>query len=399
MSFQSYQRPQLTQLSDRLLKESRRFIQVVYGPRQVGKTTLVDQFLTQSGYLHHYASADAVAAADPLWVAHQWENARLIAARHTGRDVILALDEIQKVGNWSEQVKKEWDRDTRERRNVKVILLGSSRLLLQQGLTESLAGRFETLYLGHWSYPEMHQAFGFSPQQYVWFGGYPGAAALVDDEPRWQQYVLDSLIEATVSKDILMLTRVDKPALIKRLFELGCVWSGQVLSFNKILGQLLDAGNTTTLAHYLTLLDAAGLLAGLPKYSPGIIRQRASSPKFQVHNTALMSAQSGESFKGVAGDPLRWGRWVESAVGAHLLNLSLSRRFKLYYWRQGNNEVDFVAQIGNKVVGIEVKSGWSKKRSGLVAFQRGFQPDHTLLIGESGISWEEFLSMESFPDG
>ena len=214
MSFQSYQRPQLTQLSDRLLKESRRFIQVVYGPRQVGKTTLVDQFLTQSGYLHHYASADAVAAADPLWVAHQWENARLIAARHTGRDVILALDEIQKVGNWSEQVKKEWDRDTRERRNVKVILLGSSRLLLQQGLTESLAGRFETLYLGHWSYPEMHQAFGFSPQQYVWFGGYPGAAALVDDEPRWQQYVLDSLIEATVSKDILMLTRVDKPALI-----------------------------------------------------------------------------------------------------------------------------------------------------------------------------------------
>lgn len=399
MPLETYQRPQISLLSGRLLGEPRRFIQVIYGPRQVGKTTLVSQFLRQSGVPHHYASADAVAAADSLWIAHQWERARMIAARHPGGDTILALDELQKVENWSEQAKKEWDRDTREQRNLKVILLGSSRLLLQQGLTESLAGRFETLYLGHWPYQEMNRAFGFTPQQYVWFGGYPGAAPLTDDETRWQQYVQDSLIETTVSRDILMLTRVDKPALVRRLFELGCVWSGQVLSFNKMLGQLLDAGNTTTLAHYLDLLDAAGLLAGLPKFSPGMIRRRASSPKFQVHNTALMSAQSGESFRQAADNPSRWGRWVESAVGAHLLNLSRSKKYALYYWRMGNEEVDFVVQSGKKVIGIEVKSGWSKKRSGLAAFRREHSTAGTLLVGDSGIHWQDFLSMDPVADG
>ncbi len=223
---------------------------------------------------------------------------------------MLIIDEIQKIGNWSEAVKREWS-DTAQRQSLKVVLLGSSRLLLQQGLTESLAGRFETLFIGHWSYREMKEAFDFTLDQYVWFGGYPGAATLINDEERWRRYITDSLIETSISKDILMLTRVDKPALMKRLFELGCGYSGQILSYTKILGQLQDAGNTTTLAHYLRLFNTAKLLGGLEKYSPEMVRRRASIPKFQVHNTALISAQQQHSFQEIAANPSRWGRWVE----------------------------------------------------------------------------------------
>lgn len=381
-------------LKNRLENESRRFIQVLYGPRQVGKTTLVHQFLQETTLSGHYAAADAVAAPDQSWIARQWETARFTSRRKPDTDTVLIIDEIQKVENWSEQVKKEWDQDTREGNRIKVALLGSSRLLLQQGLTESLAGRFETIHLGHWSYPEMNQCFGFTPEEFVWFGGYPGAAALISEESRWRQYIMDSLIETTISKDILMLTRVQKPALMRRLFELGTEWSGQILSYNKILGQLLDAGNTTTLAHYLTLLDAAGLLSGLQKYSPGKLRRRGSSPKFQVHNTALLSAQSAESYRDVKMDRRLWGRWIESAVGAYLLNLALSGQFDLYYWREGNDEVDFVLIRKDKIVGLEVKSGTSEKRSGLRVFQKKFQPDKTLVVGHAGIPWQEFLASD-----
>ncbi|MDZ7767125.1 MAG: DUF4143 domain-containing protein [Melioribacteraceae bacterium] len=290
------------------------------------------------------------------------------------QSAILVIDEVQKVENWSEQVKKEWDRDRAGEVDLQVILLGSSRLLLQRGLTESLAGRYESTYMGHWSYPEMNSAFGLSADEFVWFGGYPGSAALIDDESRWKQYVRDSLIETTVSKDILMMTRVDKPALMKQLFELGCEFSGQILSYNKMLGQLHDAGNTTTLSHYLHLLDTAGLLAGLDKFSPNKIRQRASSPKLQVHNTALMSAQYPESFEKLKGRPAEWGRWVESAVGAHLLNATLNSDLELMYWRHSNDEVDFVLQKGEQVIGIEVKSGSGKTNRWYAGIFKKIQP-------------------------
>ncbi|MBL7794826.1 MAG: DUF4143 domain-containing protein, partial [Saprospiraceae bacterium] len=305
---------------------------------------------------------------------------------------LLILDEIQKIDNWSEQVKKEWDVDTRNKLALKVVLLGSSRLLIQKGLTESLAGRYEAGYVGHWSYAEMKEAFGLSPEQYVFFGGYPGAIPLIEQETRWKNYVLDALIETSISRDILLLTRVDKPALMRKLFELGCAYSGQILSFNKITGQLQDAGNTTTLAHYLRLLDTAGLLAGIEKYSPDQLRQRASSPKFQVHNTALLSAQQPNSFLEIQLQPDKWGRWVESAIGAHLLNYSLQERFQLYYWRHLNDEVDFVITNGKVVVGLEVKSGRSQRASGMDAFRKQFKPDKVLLIGNEGLPWQEFLS-------
>jgi predicted AAA+ superfamily ATPase len=217
--------------------------------------------------------------------------------------------------------------------------------MLQQGLTESLAGRFEATYMGHWSYGEMHDAFGLTAEEFIWFGGYPGAISLKMDEDRWKGYIRDSLLETSISKDILMLTRVDKPALMKRLFELGSVYSGQVLSYTKIMGQLADAGNTTTLANYLELLNDAGLLGGLEKYSPNMVRKRSSSPKFMVHNTAIMSGISTETFQTLVADPKVWGRWVESAVGAHLINQSFKdKKLSLYYWREGNEEVDFVVE-------------------------------------------------------
>jgi predicted AAA+ superfamily ATPase len=381
------------QVLEKRLSEPRAVIQVLAGPRQVGKTTLVGQLLSARTIPHHSISADGTANAGAAWLEQQWETARIKWKLSGASELLLAVDEIQKIPNWSETVKANWDSDTRTNTPIKVVLLGSSRLLLQQGLTESLAGRFELTYIGHWSFAEMQAAFGFSPEQYAWFGGYPGTARLIADEHRWKKYVADALIEPSISRDILSLTRVDKPALLRRLFEIGCVFSGQSLAFNKILGQLLDAGNTTTLAHYLTLLDSAGLLAGLEKFSGSVVRQRQSSPKFQVHNTALLSAQLSETLPEILAIPEKWGRIVESAVGAHLLNHARQEGDALYYWRDGNDEVDFVLQHRGKTLAIEVKSGVLRSASGMESFRKKMAPDKMLLIGPDGLPWQTFLQI------
>lgn len=391
----NFQRGHLRILQERL-QEKRRFIQLVHGPRQVGKTTMVLQLLEWVELPHFYVSADSASSPDRAWLLQEWEAAR-IKASGLGEDVplILVIDEIQKVEEWSEGVKQLWDEDTRERRDIRVVLTGSSSLLLKEGMKESLAGRFETIYMGHWSFPEMKKAFGWEERQFAWFGGYPGAAELIGDEERWKSYIQDALIETSISKDILMLTRVDKPALMRRLFELGCEYSGQVLSFNKILGQLLDAGNTTTLSHYLELLASAGLLSGIEKFSPKKVRQRASSPKFMIHNTALISAQRPETFQEVLSSPDSWGRIVESAVGAHLLNEAIAKDLELYYWREGNNEVDFVIRKGERVTGLEVKSNESSGgTSGAKVFHKKFPEARLLMVEKGGLSWEELLSLD-----
>ncbi|AFL84363.1 putative ATPase (AAA+ superfamily) [Belliella baltica DSM 15883] len=391
----AYQRSEKTTLLKRLKDEPRRFIQVIYGPRQVGKTTMVRQISAELDYPHLLVAADAVPAGDGVWIAQQWELARIEQAKQSDKPFLLVIDEVQKIDNWSEQVKSEWDRDASLGIDVRVVLLGSSRLMLQQGLTESLAGRFEATYLGHWSYGEMKAAFGLTAEEFVWLGGYPGAITLKDDEDRWKSYIRDSLLETSISKDILMLTRVDKPALMKRLFELGSVYSGQVLSFTKIMGQLSDAGNTTTLANYVELLNEAGLLGGLEKFSPNMVRKRSSSPKFIVHNTAIMSGISNESFDTLMENPKTWGRWVESAVGAHLVNQSFKDKYlTIHYWRQGNDEVDYVIEYKKKVIALEVKSAKTGKLSGLNAFDKKFKPQKSLLIGSGGIPWQEFLEMD-----
>jgi len=388
----SYQREFAATLASRL-GEPRRFLQVVAGSRQVGKTTLVQQVLADFDRPSVIVSADEPTLRDEAWVATHWERARVVAKDAGKLGAVLALDEVQKIPEWPETVKRLWDEDTRTRLPLRVILLGSAPLLVQRGLSESLAGRFEILHVPHWSFVEMAQAFGYSLEQYLYFGGYPGAAPLAGDPPRWRRYMLDALVETTISRDVLLLTRVDKPALMRRLFELGCRYSGQVLSYTKMLGQLHDAGNTTTLAHYLELLAGAGMLMGIPKFAGAAVRSRGSSPKLQVFNTALLTSQSGLTPTEASSDPEFWGRLVESAVGAHLANAAARGICELFYWRDGNREVDFVVRAGRMIVAIEVKSGRAPVTlPGLAAFNEAFKPKRTLLVGGDGIPVDEFLS-------
>jgi predicted AAA+ superfamily ATPase len=387
-----YQRPQAAALAERLA-EPRRHIQVVAGPRQVGKTTLVQQVVEQAGVPVLSASADEPTLRGPEWIEQQWQVARLAAAESGESGAVLVLDEIQKIPGWPESVKRLWDEDTRKRRRLKVVLLGSAPLLVAQGLTESLAGRFEILRMPHWSFSEMRAAFGFSLDQYLFYGGYPGAAPLIRQPQRWARYIADSLIETSISRDVLLLTRVDKPALLRRLFELACRYSGQSLSYTKMLGQLHDAGNATTLAHYLDLLGGAGLVAGLQKYAGDVARSRGSSPKLQVLNTALLTAQSGLTLAEARADGEFWGRLVESAVGAHLANAAAAGECALYYWRERNHEVDFVVKAGRRLAAIEVKSGRAPQaHRGTAAFAAAFKPQRSLLVGGDGIELGEFLS-------
>jgi predicted AAA+ superfamily ATPase len=386
-----YSRPQAALLKRRLA-EPRRFIQVIAGPRQVGKTTLVQQVLDGFRLYARYASADEPTLRGGEWIAQQWEAARLESVAVGRRGGVLVLDEIQKISGWSETIKRLWDEDTRAKRRLKVVVLGSAPLLIARGLTESLAGRFEILHLPHWSFAEMRTAFGWNVDQYVFYGGYPGAAPLIRDPARWSRYVLDALVETTISRDVLLLSRVDKPALLRRTFELACRYSGQVLSYTKMLGQLQDAGNATTLAHYLDLLAGAGMVRGLQKYAGSAARQRGSSPKLQVMNTALQTAPLGLTFQQARGDPALWGRLVESTVGAHLANAAAAGNCELFYWREGNHEVDFVLRKGRTVTAIEVKSGRTRDSlPGMSAFVVAFKPRHQLLVGGDGIAVEEFL--------
>lgn len=387
-----FERPDLQTLKERIL-EPRKFIQIVMGPRQVGKTTMVNQLFKQINIPGNYEAADAIPAGNTEWIEQVWETARSILRIKKYDQYLLIIDEIQKINGWSEIVKKLWDEDSRLNIRLKVILLGSSRLLIRKGLTESLTGRFESIYLTHWSFTEMKEAFGWDAITYAWFGGYPGSASLINHENRWKEYIRDSIIETSISKDILMLTRIDKPALLKNLFELGCAYSGQILSLNKIQGQLQDAGNTTTLSHYLRLLDTAGLITGLEKYSPNQIRKRASSPKFQVFNNALLSARRNELLPDIMQNSVEWGRIIESTVGSWLVNQSFKENYDVYYWRDRNDEVDFVLEKHGRIIGVEVKSSQSQKAKGLNAFRNRFNPHRTYVIDNKALTWEAFLSL------
>ncbi|MCY3699153.1 MAG: ATP-binding protein [Gemmatimonadetes bacterium] len=388
----AYVRPYAGELLGRL-REPRRFLQVITGARQVGKTTLIAQVAERAGVPYRFATADEPSLRGRGWIAQQWAAARLMADESDSDGALLIIDEVQKAADWAEAVKRLWDEDTRTARPLKVVLSGSAPLLVERGLTESLAGRFERLHLPHWSFAEMQAAFGSSLEQYLFYGGYPGAAPLIRRPERWARYIRDSLIETTIARDVLLLSRVDKPALLRRLFALSCAYSGQILSYTKMLGQLHDAGNTTTLAHYLDLLAGAGMLTGLQKYSGAEVRRRGSSPKLQVFNTALMTAGSRLTLSRTRANPELWGRIVESAVGAHLANAADMDVCEVYYWRDRGREVDFVLRAGSVLTALEVKSGRAHgARSGLDAFADRYRPTRSLVIGSDGIPLDEFLA-------
>lgn len=376
----------------RRIKEPRMFIQVLMGPRQVGKSTLIGQVVAAAKIPHMLFSADAVDAADGEWISRSWESARTMMSMRHCEEFLLVIDEIQKIDNWSEYVKRQWDADSMGGRNLKVVILGSSRLLLRKGLSESLAGRFELVRMGHWSYGEMRDAFGWTLERWIYFGGYPGSARLVDDEKRWRRYVSDSLVAPSIEKDVVMTSKIYKPALMSQLFALGCAYSGEMLSLTKVLGQLQDAGNVTTLQSYLNILRQCNLLTGLRKYAGDEARKYQSIPKFQVYNNALFTAYRRTSYEAARIDTKAWGRWVESAVGVSLLARAEEEEYEVYYWRDHDDEVDFIVNYGGRLTALEVKSGRRGSNSGLPRFAKEFHPDRSLVIGTDGISLEDFFS-------
>ena len=405
----AFERTQVQVLRERLLLPPRHLI-AIFGPRQTGKTTVALQTLRRISLRHRYLAFDEPdhpapvggSNPDPVvrtlqqernanWLVRQWHAARLEAER-SERGFVLVVDEIQKLPDWSNIVKGLWDADRARDCPLRVVLLGSAPLLMQSELNESLAGRFLPLPVTHWSYEEMSQAFGLSLDQYCYFGGYPGAAAYKDHPDLWRDYVLSAIVEPAIERDLLAMTRVNKPALLRRLLEVSRSYSGQIVSYNKIMGHLQDAGNTTTLARYLQLLARVGIVVGLPKYSGSAIRRRASSPKLNVLNSAVMTAGSGYSFDEARNDRTFWGHIVESVVGAHLVNAA-GPGTSVHYWREGNEEVDFVIERGPRLVAIEVKTT-KRVRSlkGMGKFKRKYKPHAAHVVGADGIPLDVFLS-------
>ena len=382
------------QIIRKRLEEPRRFIQVVMGPRQVGKSTVVKQVLQDIDLPFLLFSADNVPASNSAWVSNCWAAVRSQKESKAYGSIILVIDEIQKIANWSEVVKKEWDDDTFHNLDIRVLLLGSSRVMLEKGLSESLAGRFEEIRMSHWSYAEMKECFGYTLDQYMFYGGYPGAAELIAEPDRWEQYIQSAIIDTTINKDILMNTPISKPALLRQTFELGAAYSGEVLSLSKMLGSLQDAGNTVTLAGYINLLDESGMLCGIQKYSIDTARRRASIPKLQVYNNALKAIFNPYTFEQAILDRRAWGRIFESSIGAWLVSQAFVHRFEVFYWRERDQEVDFILRKKGIVIAIEVKSNAEKNTKGLNSFKERFNPKAAFIVGDGGISPTDFLTMD-----
>ena len=388
-----YKRREFDLIRSRLL-EPRHFLQLVLGPRHVGKTATVRQVLADLEKPCLYISADDAPGASPPWLSRCWETARIEANRTADKEIVLVIDEVQKIPNWTEAVKKEWDSDTWHDRKIKVLLIGSPQARFRSDLTEALAGRFEEIRMTHWSYGEMREAFGMGLDEYVWFGGYPGAALHLPDEEGWRSAVRDAVVDSVLQRDILEDNRIANVSLLKRTLELGIERSGSVLSLTRFLAELQDGGNVATVAGYLEKLHQSGLLGTLPKYSADVVRRRASIPKFQVHNNALFAALSGRTFAEARRDPVFWDRCVISAVGAHLMTESARKGFELSYWKDGRYEVDFVLRLRGKLLALQVQSGYAKNTRGLDKFCERFSPSRSLVVGSGGLSLETFFSMD-----
>lgn len=389
-----YERRQVDTLASRMSGDGTWTMQFVVGPRQTGKSTLVSQALTKSGATGHSVSADEAENPNTAWVEREWSVARSMAEA-SGEPVVLCIDEVQSIPGWARCVKALYDRDRREGIPIRTVLTGSSSLLLHKGMEDSLMGRFEVVPSTQWNFSECREAFGFSLDEYLYFGGYPGAAPFASDERRWRSYMRDAIVEPTISKDVLEMGEVRKPALIRALFRLGCAYSGQELSYTKILGQLQDSGNTVTVAHYLDLLGKAGMVSALPKYSEKEFVKRRSSPRLMVHDTSLMTSMSDKGREVLLGDPTARGHLVESAVGSYLLSRSAAEGFEVMWWREGVREVDFVIRDGSALTAIEVKSGSESGQSGMARFLDANPGAKRVVVGGSaagacGIG--EFLS-------
>lgn len=390
-----YQRRHLNILKSRMA-EPRRRMQIVMGPRQVGKSTLVGQFTEGISVPFDFFAADGVNRFDSSWIPNKWQQVRMRMDIHSEQEHILIIDEVQKIRGWSEQVKKEWDEDSRSHRNLKVILLGSSRLLLQKGLEESLEGRFETIKMGYWDWQEMHEAFGFSMDEYVYFGGFPGLAPDIQDEDRWRNLMEDSIISPILTRDILEIEEIRNPALLRQVFELACIESAKELSLTKMQGTM-NSGTVPTIKNYLDILNKSMIVQPLQNYSPSRVKEKQSVPKMQVFNNAFRNRFGTFSFDEARVDPPEWGRLVESAVGAHLANRAMTDDYELFYWRnERRQECDYVLRKGQALVAIEVKSGSVDKTVGFEKFKERFADKVTaaFIVGPHALPLDDFFIMD-----
>lgn len=390
-----YERQQLSILKDRMA-EPRRRIQIIMGPRQVGKSTLVGQFADGTNVSFDLFSADGVNRYDTQWIPAHWQQARMKMDQNEESEHILIIDEIQKILGWSEQVKKEWDTDTRQKRNLKVILLGSSRILLEKDLNESLEGRFETIKMGFWEWQEMRDAFGFTMQEYIYFGGFPGLAPDIKDEDRWRSLMEDTIITPILTRDILEIEEIRNPALLRQVFELACIESAREFSLTKMQGTM-NRGTVPTIKTYLNILDQTMTVKPIQKYSPSPVKEKNSVPKMQVYNSAFRNRYGLYTFKEAVMDATEWGRQVESAVGAFLSNRSILDGFDLLYWRdEKKKECDFVLKKGQALVAIEVKSKSADDTKGFEEFKRLYENhiSSALIVGPEGFPLEDFFSLD-----
>lgn len=348
---------------DEYVRSDLGLLMVVLGPRQVGKTTTILKYLEE--YHRHnsiYVSADAVFNSGAQWLIEQWTRAVL-------EKKLLVIDEIQKCENWSETIKMLYDKSKKEKKLVQCILLGSSSLQIQKGLSESLTGRFRLIRVYHWNFAESKLGYGLSFEQYLKIGGYPGSYVFKGSD--WESYLKHSIVSTVIEKDILQYQNVKSPALFKQAFEILCSYPAQEISYTKLLGQLQDKGNVELVKYYLQLYEGAFLFKTLEKYSEKTVLTKASSPKILPMAPALY-------YLGILDDysAEEKGRVFELLVGAQLVRTEE----KVFYWRNGNDEVDFVVKRGRRVWAIEVKSGRKKTSKGLVAFCKQFPSAKTVVI-------------------
>lgn len=389
-----YKRKQLSVLESRMA-ESRRTIHVVMGPRQVGKSTMIDQFVEHTSVPYSLFSADGVGKTNTDWISEKWYEVRTKMMLYGENEHILIIDEIQKIAGWSETVKKEWDQDTRDKRNLKVILLGSSRLLIQKGLEESLEGRYETLKMGYWEWEEMREAFGFTMEQFIYFGGFPGLAPYINDEDRWRRMMEDSIISPILNRDILDIEEIRNPSLLRQVFEIGSMYSAQEISLNKMQG-VVNSGTVPTISSYLRILDETMLVKPLYKYDNSTIKTRNSVPKMQAYNNAFRNSYCQHTFEEAVMNKVEWGRQVESAVGAYLAGRSVIDGFQLLFWRdEKKNECDYVLKKGESLIAIEVKSGHADNIEGYLAFKNRFGRNivNSFIVGPEGLPLEDFFKL------
>lgn len=375
-------------------------IQLLVGPRQVGKTTLLLELADTLGPQAIYVACDTPEASLPGWRDRLWQRVREQAARSKAT---LLLDEIQAVSGWSAWLKSCMDQVKRQRVPLHIVATGSSSLRLGAGARESMAGRFERHVLPQWSARNLHELLDVpaneAPARLVALGGYPGAVRFWNDPDRWRSYIRDAIIEPAIGRDILQLEQVRKPALLRQVFALATAHPAEILSLDKIAGALAERGALETIAHYLDLLKAAFLVAPTHKYSDAEIRRRRSPPKLVVLDNALLAATS--SAPDPRTDTARWGRWVENACLAHAIH----QGEEVFYWREEPWEVDgvFVGPRGRWLVEVKTGAYTQTDLRGLAQAAIRFPKFKPLVLCDRGceaparaagfaaLAWDEFL--------